>query len=475
MRVLWRVWISVLSAASALGQISGTVRDSVTQLPVAGAKILVLQRGGSPVETGATGEFRIEGLAPRKYLIVANREGYQNRSAEVEVTASGASVTLEMKPLAELGGMVRGEDGKPMEGVALTIDGHRYTTDREGRYDASDVTGGSYTVTIRIPFALRRATAVHDEKRHETFGYANTLFYPGVTDAKLAALVTIAPGSRVKNFDIDLRRTRLVEMKGRVVDAAETTEVELDASRGLPDGPYGNRTLDEHGGFQFDLLEPGDYTLAIHRNRPGDDLPYLTLVHLGEAGVQDLQVVLPPFARIDGTVRTAREELHWDGLLRITLGRLGYETEVRVGPDGQFTLNAIPPGEWNLLVDSALARRADDPTRKMYVGPELPASLRVTEGGNAPLEIVLTDQAARITGTVDGPGLISIRQEGSAHSTWRMAVPEANGAFGIDVSPGEYMISPMGDAPCAKAPAKVTVKSGETVNVQLKTCRGTEN
>ncbi|MDR3700575.1 MAG: carboxypeptidase-like regulatory domain-containing protein [Candidatus Sulfopaludibacter sp.] len=79
--------------------------------------------------------------------------------------------------------MIRGEDGNPLEGVALYVGGHRYTTGKDGRYGAPDIPGGTYALTIRVPYELRRKTMLHDEKRGEAFGYPNTLFYPGEPQA----------------------------------------------------------------------------------------------------------------------------------------------------------------------------------------------------------------------------------------------------------------------------------------------------
>ena len=312
--------------------------------------------------------------------------------------------------------------------------------------------------TFRLPYELRRRTAVHDEKSGETFGYGNTV----ATGLPL----TIEPGAHLTNVDVSLRRTRLVEMKGKLVDGPADTEVELDSANGLPDGTYGKRKLDEHSGFHFELLEPGNYTLVTHRNLAGDDLPYLAPIHLGEAGVQDLEVVLPPFARIEGTVRTARADVKWEGTVRVTLGRLGYDTEVRVGPEGRFALNAIPPGEWNLAADANLVEAP-----KMYV-IGLPNKLHVTESGNPPLEIMLTDETGTITGTVEDPGpvLVTVAPDGGGVSTWRMAMSKANGSFTVEVAPGEYRVAAAGGKECALRFEKVTVPSGGSVSVHLKAC-----
>ena len=456
------------------GQIAGTVRDSASGLPVAGVKILVTGARAQEVQTRETGTFSLDPVPPGRYMVFFRRDNYEDGHATVEVKPGGATVALEIRPFAEMEGVVRDEDGEPLEGVSVYVGGLRDSTDKAGHFHAQDIAGGQYTVTLRLPFELRRKAAIRDVERGQTFGYGYTLYYPGVTDPKLASPVTLAPGTRFTNFDIQLKRSPLVEMKGRIPDAPDNAEVELDSSRGLPDGPYNKRKLDAHGGFHFALLEPGDYTLVVHRNRPGDDLPYLSPVHLSDTGVQDLQVVLPLFARIEGAVRTLRADLRWEGVLRVMLGRLGFDTEVRVGTDGRFALNAIPPGEWNLAIDTSLTYRAGDARRRMYLNTQPPALLNVTEGGNAPLDLVLTDTTGRITGRADEPGLVTAFQAGVSRLS-RFAMPGADGTFEIEVPPGEYEIGLTGGADCAKAKQKVSVTGGASVSVHLKACGADQN
>ncbi|SPE40967.1 conserved exported hypothetical protein [Candidatus Sulfopaludibacter sp. SbA3] len=457
----------LLVARCAFGQIAGTVRDSVSKLPVAGVKISLPKQ---TVESGNLGEFVLGGVPPGKYVVRYSKQGYDNGSTAVEVKTGDERLALEIKPWAEMEGLILDEDGKPLEGVFVDVGGFRDTTNKEGRYHAKQISGGQYTLAFRLPYELRRKTAVRDEKRGETFGYANTLYYPGVADRNLAGSVAIAPGAHMSNFDIRLRRARLVEMKGKVVDALAETEVELDSGGGRPDETYGKRKLDEHGGFRFDLLEPGAYRLVVHRNRAGDALPYIQTVHLGQAGVQDLEVELPAFARIEGVVRTVPPDVKWEGTVSVQLGRWGDNTEVRVGPEGRFAWNAVPPGDWNLMVDANLVHRADDPRRRLYVVGSPRGLLQVRESGNPPPEIKLTDETGRISGTVEEQNVVTVAQVDAAFPFGRLAFPQADGSFAIDVPPGQYRVMIAGGKECSKVAEKVTVEVGITVRVHLKGC-----
>jgi hypothetical protein len=183
-------------------------------------------------------------------------------------------------------------------------------------------------------------------------------------------------------------------------------------------------------------------------------------------------VVLPPFADLDGTIRTLQPEVKWEGPVRVVLSRFGFNTEARTDTSGHFLLHAVPPGEWNLEMDAALARLTAEPSRSLYLRPIPLASLIVTESGNAPLDFTLSDHGAKVTGKVEEPGLVSVMSTGFGRS--RAAMPTANGLFSVDVAPGEYRITQSGAA-CARSAQIVSVEGGTTTYVLLKACDRTRN
>jgi hypothetical protein len=455
-----RFALALLLPFLASAQISGSVRDSVTKLPIAGVTVAIRGATHATALSDDTGRFRCEDAPPGKYMALYSKKGYDQGSASFEIKAADNPLTLELRPWSELEGTVLDEDGRPLEGIPVYIGGLRDTTGKDGRYHARDITAGQYTLSFQVPYELRRRMLARDPKTGETFGYATTHFYPGIADPRLGSPITILPGSHMTNVDARLRRARLVEMKGRVVGALPETEIELDSRSDRPDETFARRRLDADGGFHFDLLAARDYNVAIFRNRPGDDLPYLTTVTLGQAGAQDLHLVLPGFVRLEGVVRTMPSDIRWDGPLRITLNRFGYRTEARVSSQSAFTLDAIPPGEWNLTLDDNLVHRADDPKHKLFATGIRGQSLRVTESGNPPLEITLSDRTGWIRGISDTVGMVLL----NAGNWIRMAPVDKTGAFAFEVPPGEYTVT------CGKQSLAVTVQSATTALVHLRSC-----
>jgi outer membrane receptor for ferrienterochelin and colicins len=98
--------LAATSAAAQTGTVAGTVTDTTTKLPVPAVQITAI--GGLRTIAGGQsaddGSYRVAGLAPGRYTIVAQRIGYGVLRVEnVEVTASAtATANLGMTPIAVL-------------------------------------------------------------------------------------------------------------------------------------------------------------------------------------------------------------------------------------------------------------------------------------------------------------------------------------------------------------------------------------
>lgn len=98
---------SVAADGVALGQVSGTVRDEATGLPIAGARVR-LQATKTEALTDAAGAFLLPGLTGAGKVVVAAVPGYYYASAKVVAPASGvellvASATAAANPSVDHG------------------------------------------------------------------------------------------------------------------------------------------------------------------------------------------------------------------------------------------------------------------------------------------------------------------------------------------------------------------------------------
>lgn len=143
--------VDVTEPEPTTGTLSGTVTDSSTSQPIAGATV---QAGESSTTTDAAGAYSLTDLAPGSYSVTASKAGY------TPVTHSGVAVTagetttrnFSLTPVPTTGtisGTVRdSSNNQPISGATVAIDQtHTTTTDAQGGYSLTAVPPGSYSVT----------------------------------------------------------------------------------------------------------------------------------------------------------------------------------------------------------------------------------------------------------------------------------------------------------------------------------------
>jgi uncharacterized protein (DUF2141 family) len=156
--------VATLSAATGptttlgTGSIAGTVTDSVTNAPIAGAKVTAGCCGQSAT-TGDDGTYVIEGLAPGDYTVKAMKCGAYAMKAYPEPVhvEEGQNVTGIDIALAPMGGGGSGSisgtvydkaTNAPIADAKVTAGccGRYAMTGHDGAYTISGLADGSYTV-----------------------------------------------------------------------------------------------------------------------------------------------------------------------------------------------------------------------------------------------------------------------------------------------------------------------------------------
>jgi hypothetical protein len=202
--------------------IAGTVRDADGE-PLAKATVtlhrLHYEEGKRKITTtggGYTddlGQFRIAGVAPGKYYVVAEPEQ------------------------------------KPIGGMVFDLGGSTIT-----------FTGG---ISEGPPQQTKKPATPPD--------VLLAALAPGVRDTSAARVVDVDPGARVLGVDVTLSRSRTVAVKGRIVAPAGTavTGVQLThGHEGYDPLPYTFHTGAGPGGeFEFDAVTPGSYMLSASITR----------------------------------------------------------------------------------------------------------------------------------------------------------------------------------------------------------------
>jgi hypothetical protein len=143
------------SMTPASGSISGTVTDSSTTLPIAGASVSCT---GTPICTGTTtasnGTYTLSNLASGTYSVQVTASGYANGSATVPVTSGSNSpqgFSLTPNPGSITGTVTDSVTHAPISGANITCSATPAcagtTTAGNGTYTLSGLSEGTYQVT----------------------------------------------------------------------------------------------------------------------------------------------------------------------------------------------------------------------------------------------------------------------------------------------------------------------------------------
>jgi 5-hydroxyisourate hydrolase-like protein (transthyretin family) len=399
----------------------GTVCDCVSRIPLPGVTITLSGNARNlSARTDQTGAFRLTSLPLGVYDLDLQHTGYAGglQNATVTVAVPPEPLSLCLVPVSDIEGIVLGAEDQPLAGVQIYArqkGGHRSTTatsDSEGRYRITALNAGIYQIAWRVPYEVRKQTVARDPSADEVYGYHPLQYYPGVDEPRLATTSAIAGAGQTYKLDVHLRRTLLVGFSGHIVDTAGKpsagASVRLAANTGAGDESIENAVVDERGQFGFDLIAPGRYDVAISRVDFGK-LPYFATVDVPRSGTADAEIRVPSYQTITMTIKPPDPQTRWEGTFEIQvrswINKMGY-------PLGSFdgsgpALASVPPGQWRFEIRARDLRQLGDRTTALYIADlrfgnqsARGAPVRVFEGGNPPLEIILTDQVGAVDGIV---------------------------------------------------------------------------
>jgi len=496
------LWLPLALAAQTKPEeacaIGGQVTNAATGEPVRRALVslrrIAMSLGVTTIQatqtvaTDAEGQFAMAGIAPGKYWLGAERNGflptmYGSRGPgksgvllTLEAGQKSSDLAMRLTPHGVITGRVLDEEGDPVPGANVQVSRQVYAQGRKqlsraGAASTNDL--GEYRV---FGLAPGRYFVSADSRQNPMLPEADdeyvTTWHPRTADAAAAAPIDVAPGAQLRNIDIMLAKLHTVAVRGRVVSeagapaggqGAQQTNFSVILFTRSAMGAGGNTSrgtaVTPEGTFDFRGVTPGSYFLIAQVNAQGKSFAARMAIQVGGANVEGITLPIRGGVPVSGRVRVEGETTQSIGSVQVLLrpaetGGLvfGPLPTQQVKADGSFQMDDVGADRYTIsftgvpegfYVKSVRSANADVQADGLEVAGLSPA----------PLDVVLSPNAGQVTGTVLDPRtqkaalammVVLVPQEKERRGReafYRTATSDLSGQFTFkSVVPGEYRV-----------------------------------
>jgi protocatechuate 3,4-dioxygenase beta subunit len=353
------------SAAVKLGpaaSLTGVVRDSKTQQPVAFAEVRLSHSSAGfrftpdlnsiSTITDAKGAFSFSGIHSGNYDLMTIRPGYAVAPASVAVTtAQHAQKTLTAIPQARISGTVVDEDKRPVAGALVNAtaagsDGNPgfMNFNFGGRRGAVSGPDGRFVVAT-----TREGDVIIDALKKGYPQVKSPTFKISAGERKSGIVLTIPRGVAVKG--------RVTDASGKPLSGVNVVASAAEQSGG---GPVGMRRMMlnlARGGNDDDNVQTGsDGTFTIRLKEGMYDVGFRreSFAPKSARAVQVNAMTKPIEIKLDAGVEiTGIITRGGTPIPDVNVGALGSDLQTfgTSGPDGRFTIADLTPGSYMLVVN----------------------------------------------------------------------------------------------------------------------------
>ena len=449
------------------------------------------------------GNFIFEAVDPGRYMLSADRPGYQRQTygsrrpngsgGTVLALTSGqtmSALNIVLAPQIVISGKVLDSDGDPVGRTqvramrSMFYNGKRQivptgsaSTDENGEYKLQNLGPGKYYVSAGAPrdqffgqgsrSAAATPPAGQPAKQEEALV---TTYYPGVTDPTAATLIELVAGRDRPGTDITLRKSPVFHVRGKVAGQVSTDRSQfrvsvMPRSSIFMDFTTGaSSAIAKDGTFDLSPVPSGSYSLIL-MNTMGMFKAFGSVpVEVGNQNVDDLTLTAEAPFDLSGQVKTEKvanaatgskdKEKPTPGPTRISLDPVdGMAINVPnavTKEDDTFVLTSVAPGRFRVNVYSlpegsyVKAIRFGD-QNVLEGGLTIPPG-----GGSTPLEITLGVNAATLAGSVENDGkpvpsvtvtLIPDPPAPDRRDLYKQSNTDQNGHFTVSsIAPGKYRV-----------------------------------
>jgi hypothetical protein len=472
-------------------QIEGTVRESGSNVPIAGASVFLVR----PLDqlqvrtlTDAEGKFSLRDLDAGRHLISASRDGYvvpgrQDFSGlpfEVPGGQRLENVVIPMNQTGIISGRVFRADGSPAPRVeiqllqnlylmgraqwsAVTPGGNsrevRASSNERGEFRVSGVDPGQYLVRF-IPGELTVASRVPG-------GLSPVpMLYPQGRDPSTATIIEVKPGSETLLENVRLKderrawiRVRVINESGQQLEGFGTWSLKPVNWIGSAYPLVEDRITDSFHEMQPD--SPGTYDITATWPSPAGRLVGTAQVQYRGSDVEIRMAIRKPQSKVTGRVLLQPDGGDTKPLAgaEVAIGpKISYFA--RSGADGAVSFNQVYAGRYQLgyvrgLPADTFVLSARQAARDLFKEEML------VEGAEVNLEIVASSGAPVLEGKVaDANGSAvhnalvvlvpesPLKERRDYYGAYKETRTDQNGEFEIrGITPGEYQAYAWTDAP----------------------------
>jgi protocatechuate 3,4-dioxygenase beta subunit len=456
---------TALHASQSSASIGGQVLNSADEEPVNGV-VLVLTAAASastPLKfvTETRGLFLFENLAPGRYVLFAESEGFARQVFGSHGNPL-AGVTLTLAPGQEMNdlqfNLTRGStiSGKVLDALgnpvrkaavlALQPIYRRGSKEYVPLGSAASGENGEYRVANLAPGNYLLSAAARD-------GEGVATFYPNSSDLANAAAVTVGAGAAATGTDIRMVKAVTFRVAGKLAVENAAAAIAWLTRKGAGATALVTRlaaSIESDGGFVFPNVPPGTYALsATEQDGVAPASAPLNVV----VTAKDIEgIVLKPESsgELPGTISMSAAGVPLPKGVQVVLEAadtlMPRPPRAAVGDDGKFTVKKLAAGRYIVHMQMP---------ETFYVRSVRYRGLDVTEngfefGGGVPalLLISLSADGAVVEGRVRGadgfpmPGaVVALVPSVRRYSRYKETTTDQYGAYTMaGVAPGEYKI-----------------------------------
>lgn len=452
-------FFSVLGAAQTAARymVTGTVLNSATDEPI---RRVLVSVGASLVFTGADGRFQVESVPQGQIMIAARKPGYfecayvgcgpngSPATVTINVQSGVNDVLLKLLPESKIEGRVVDEDGEPIGGVQVQIQGeHIFNGQKQFRNDGSAVTddNGTYWAENLFPGTyivrtMARPAFWSDAGTESNAQVYPQRFFPNALDATSAQPLDLKAG-QTAIADFTLTPASGFRITGTIAPGVPSLFVNVQDS----DGTQINAPLQfdpKSAKFSLSFVPAGVWRLEFTYNEAeGHNLFATQTVTVDSHDVKGLRIGLQPLPSVFVNVVNGSAQILLQSTdQRWTSGSFG---DMGVTADGSHA-SPVSPGNYRVLGNASGNRCIASLT---FGNIDLTREdLMVAPGSQPqPINVTLREDCASLRVAVHSPNqnakatIVLIAASHAMGPLTAQLDPTGSYVF-TDLSPGEYQV-----------------------------------